>query len=263
VHVPAKLLTATVAAVAVSGGAMLAGARPGMPAGPPAGVAPPPAARAGPAPAPPPGDGARPARAMPVEPSVSVSGTLSATVSATASVPGSPAPGASGPPPVTGSPVPSGSAVWSAVNCAEVRIRFAGGPPTDAGGPLVPFGATSVTRCETPLTTAGTDGTGSAVALPKVLTTGVDRVTAILNALPTIPADQACLPITMPVQVSLVFTLPEQFPLAVIVDPTCSALIAGDRARSYTMLNPLTVFDALYAAQPGVTSPPPPRPAPA
>ena len=51
-------------------------------------------------------------------------------------------------------------------------------------------------------------------------------------------------------KLSLVFTLPEQQPLVVVVDPACSALIAGDRARSYTTLNPLPVFDALYADQP-------------
>jgi hypothetical protein len=88
------------------------------------------------------------------------------------------------------------------------------------------------------------------VAAPKVLTTGVDRLTAILNALPPVPVDQACLPITVPVQLSLVFSYPQQQPLAVVVDPVCGALIAGDRARSYTTLNPLPVFDALHAAQP-------------
>ncbi|GAA1511821.1 hypothetical protein GCM10009827_027600 [Dactylosporangium maewongense] len=137
------------------------------------------------------------------------------------------------------------------MNCAEVRIRFAGGPPTDAGGPLVPFGATTVTRCETPLASTAPAVTG--LTPPKVLTTDVDRLAAILNALPAVPADQACLPITLPVQVSLVFTFREQQPLAVVVDPTCSALIAGDRARSYTAMNPLPVFDALFSAQPGVT----------
>ncbi|MFC4043557.1 hypothetical protein ACFO1B_34475 [Dactylosporangium siamense] len=110
-----------------------------------------------------------------------------------------------------------------------------------------------MTRCETPLATGRPGRSATAVAAPKVLTTGVDQLAAVLNALPAVPADQACLPITLPVQLSLVFTLPEQQPLVVIVDPTCSALIAGDRARSYTALNPLPVFDSLYAAQP--TSP--------
>jgi hypothetical protein len=150
------------------------------------------------------------------------------------------------------SPSASGAA-WAAVNCAEVRLRVGGGPLTDAGGPLVPPGATTVTRCETPLATtrrALRSPTAAAVPAPKVLTTGVDRFTAILNALPPVPPEQACLPITLPVQLSLVFTLPEQQPLVVVVDPACSALIAGDRARSYATLNPLPVFDALYAAQP-------------
>jgi hypothetical protein len=54
----------------------------------------------------------------------------------------------------------------------------------------------------------------------------------------------------MPVQLSLVFTFKDQAPVPVVVDPTCSALLAGDRARSYTALNPLPVFEALYKDQP-------------
>lgn len=174
---------------------------------------------------------------------------------APAPLPSMPAPSPSMPAPSAGeSPFASGAA-WAAVNCAEVRLRIAGGAPTDAGGPLVPVGATTVTRCETPLATprpglAGRTPAATRVAPPRVLTTGVDRFAAVLNALPPVPADQACLPITMPIQVSLVFTFPSRQPMPVIVDPTCSALIADDRARSYTALNPLLVFDTLFATQP-------------
>ncbi|GAB3851690.1 hypothetical protein ACFPIJ_53370 [Dactylosporangium cerinum] len=217
-------VVAVAAVVLASGTAMLAGAQGGAPVGQP--VA---APLAGP---------------MPVDPSVSVSGSGSGSAMPSPSM---------ATPSAAASPFASG-AVWATVNCAEVRIRVGGGaPPTDAGGPLVPSGATTVTRCETPLASGGPGRSAAAVAAPKVLTTGVDQLAAVLNALPAVPADQACLPITLPVQLSLVFTLPEQQPLAVIVDPTCSALIAGDRARSYTTLNPLPVFDSLYAAQP--TSP--------
>ncbi|MDG6108870.1 hypothetical protein Daura_36595 [Dactylosporangium aurantiacum] len=206
-------------------------------------------------------------------PDPGVAGTPGTSGVTAGAAPGGP-PGASGgaaaspsmaPPSPGASPFASGAA-WSAVNCAEVPLRVGGLVPTDAGGLLVPPGATTVTRCETPLAatrpgrpapgtttppgtgTAAPPGTGAAV--PRVLTTGVDRLTAVLNALPPVAADQACLPITWPVQLSLVFTYQGQPPVAVLVDPTCSALIAGDRARSSTTLNPLPVFDALYAAQP-------------
>lgn len=229
--VPAPAALAAVAAAVASGTAMLVGAPHGTPAGPHL------AARVAAAPMqapPPPGGAGRASRPLTVDPSALVPGSVGASPSMA-----TPSAGAS--------PFASG-AVWATVNCAEVRIRFSGGTPTDAGGDLVPPGATSVTRCETPLSTVGAPL--RALAAPKVLTSGVDRFTAVLNALPPVPADQACLPITLPVQVSLVFTLPEQLPLAVVVDPTCSALTAGDRARSYATLNPLPVFDALFGAQP-------------
>ncbi|MET7421978.1 hypothetical protein [Dactylosporangium sp. NPDC005555] len=222
--VPARraAVAALAAAVTASGTAMLSGAGHTAPAGRLAAV------QVSPAPGP-----ARVDRPMPVDPSASGSVAASPSMS---------------PPPPGSSPFASGS-VWAAVNCATVRIRLSGGgPPTDSGGPLVPPAATSVTRCETPLASKAPAVTG--VAAPRVLTGGVDRLTAVLNALPTLPAEQACLPITMPVQLSLVFTFRAQEPLVVVVDPTCSALIAGDRARSYTTMNPIPVFDALFSAQP-------------
>ncbi|MEV0568632.1 hypothetical protein [Dactylosporangium sp. NPDC050588] len=243
---------AVVAAVAASGAAMLAGSGHGAPAGPSLAAqvapAPPPPGPSGPGSAPPDGSPPGPLDGSPGG-SVAPSGLATGPFAGAVTGPAPPSPSME-PPSPGASPFASGAA-WGAVNCAEVRIRFAGGPPTDAGGPLVPFGATTVTRCETPLASTAPVVTG--LTPPKVLTTGVDRLTAILNALPAVPADQACLPITLPVQVSLVFTFREQQPLAVVVDPTCSALIAGDRARSYTTMNPLPVFDALFSAQPGVT----------
>ncbi|MEV4135738.1 hypothetical protein AB0J72_26680 [Dactylosporangium sp. NPDC049742] len=237
---------AVVAAVAASGAAMLAGSGHGAPAGPSLAAqvapAPPPPGPSAPGTGPPDGSLQGQVYGSPLDGSlggsVSPSGLATGPFAGAVTAPAPPSPFASG-------------AAWGAVNCAEVRIRFAGGPPTDAGGPLVPFGATTVTRCETPLASTAPAVTG--LTPPKVLTTGVDRLTAILNALPAVPADQACLPITLPVQISLVFTFREQQPLAVVVDPTCSALIAGDRARSYTAMNPLPVFDALFSAQPGFT----------
>ncbi|MEV0128931.1 hypothetical protein AB0H83_10735 [Dactylosporangium sp. NPDC050688] len=258
--VPVPVTLAAVAALAASGAAMLAGAHTGAPSGPAAG----PRLAAGVAPMPP-VDPSSPSVPGPAPGVPSTQG--SAAGSAAGSAPGSAAPvtpGASGAAASDGAQAspsmapPSPGAVWTAVNCAEVPLRAGGLVPTDAGGPLVPPGATTVTRCETPLATTRpgrpgsgtTPAPGTGAAVPRVLTTGVDRFTAVLNALPSLPVDQACLPITLPVQLSLVFTYPRQPPLAVLVDPACSALIAGDRARSYTMLNPLPVFDSLYAAQP-------------
>lgn len=270
--VPVPVTLAAVAALAATGAAMLAGTHPGGGSAPPGAAGPRPAAGlaagfaaevsaevpAGVAPMPPvdPSSPLTPGTAgAPPSPGSGAAGSTGASGGSSGSATASPS---MVPPSPGASPFASGAA-WTAVNCAEVPLRVGGVVPTDAGGPLVPPGATTVTRCETPLSTprpgrrpgSGTTpppATGAAV--PRVLTTGVERFTAVLNALPSLPVDQACLPITLPVQLSLVFTYRQQPPLVVLVDPTCSALIAGDRARSYTMLNPLPVFDALYAAQP-------------
>jgi hypothetical protein len=145
------------------------------------------------------------------------------------------------------SPVVSGPGA-QAVNCTAVNTHATGLPPVDTPGELVPFGANAVTRCDTPL-----GSTAPTVAPPRVLTANVDAFVRLLNTLPAAPADQACLRVAFATQLSFVFTFDpptRRPPLVVVVDRNCAALVTAERVRSYATLDPMPVFDKLWAAQP-------------
>ncbi|MGI5242891.1 hypothetical protein [Dactylosporangium sp. CA-139066] len=157
------------------------------------------------------------------------------------------------------SPVVSGPGAL-VVDCAAILRYNVGGPFGDTPGDLVPFGAKTVTRCDTAL---DAPSAGSAarprptLAPPEALTTNVDSFVQLLNTLPSVAPDQACLHIAFPTQLSFVFIFDpaaERWPLVVVVDRNCAALVANDgadtRARSYATLDPMPIFEKLFAAQP-------------
>jgi hypothetical protein len=152
------------------------------------------------------------------------------------------------------SPVVSGPGA-QAVDCAALPRYDVGLLPADTPGDLVPFGATSVTRCDTAFTApSGRAAPTPSLAPPQVLTGDAGAFAQLLNTLPAAAADQACLHIAFPSQLSFVFTAARRRPLVVVVDRNCAALVATDgveaRVRSYASLDPMPVFDKLFAAQP-------------
>jgi hypothetical protein len=151
------------------------------------------------------------------------------------------------------SPVVSGPGA-QAVNCATVPRSGSGILPPDAGGEFVPYGVNAVTRCDTPLSTLSPQPT---VAPPEVLTKDVASFAQVLNSLPPPEPDQACLRVAFPTQLSFVITFApqtERRPLVMVVDRNCAALVITEnmssRVRSYATLDPMRIFEQLYAAQP-------------
>jgi hypothetical protein len=172
----------------------------------------------------------------------------------TASAPPSPS---MAPPSPYPSPVVSGPGA-QAVNCATIPRYGSGILPPDAGGEFVPYGVDAVTRCDTPLSTLSPVPTA---APPEVLTKDVASFVEVLNSLPPPAPDQACLRVAFPTQLSFVITFaPEtkRGPLVMVVDRNCAALVITDtmsstmssRVRSYATLDPMRIFEQLYAAQP-------------
>ncbi|GAA2383848.1 hypothetical protein [Dactylosporangium salmoneum] len=157
------------------------------------------------------------------------------------------------PPPAYPSPVVTGPGS-QAVNCAAIPNATTGQPLSDSPGDLVPAGVVAVTRCDTPLTTPP-----PTVAPPEVLTEHVDSFVRLLNTLPAVPAGQACFHIAFPTQLSFVFSFDPSLrrpPQVLVVDRGCAALVTTTadgittRARSYAQLDPMPIFDKLWAAQP-------------
>ncbi|WP_426504216.1 hypothetical protein ACPPVO_42355 [Dactylosporangium sp. McL0621] len=155
------------------------------------------------------------------------------------------------PPSAYPSPVVSGPGA-QAVDCAAIPRYDSGILPADAGGEFVPYGADAITRCDTPVLTPA-----PTVAPPEVLTRGVGSFVQLLNSLPAPQPDQACLRVALPTQLSFVVTFEprtQRPPLVVVGDRNCAALVVGDtvggRVRSYASLDPMPIFEELYAAQP-------------
>jgi hypothetical protein len=154
------------------------------------------------------------------------------------------------PPSAYPSPVVSGPGS-QAVDCATIPRYDAGILPADAGGEFVPYGANTVTRCDTALQTPS-----PTTAPPQVLTRDLASFVQVLNSLPAPQTNQACLRIAFPTQLSFVITFEpgtRRRPMVVVVDRNCAALVVSDytatRVRSYATLDPMPIFDKLYAAQ--------------
>ncbi|WP_433076399.1 hypothetical protein ACQP1P_31685 [Dactylosporangium sp. CA-052675] len=148
------------------------------------------------------------------------------------------------------SPVVSGPGA-QAVDCSAIPRYGTGVLPADAGGEFIPYGANAITRCDTPMTTPA-----PTVAPPEVLTEGVDSFVRLLNSLPAPQPDQACLRVAFPTQLSYVITFEpatRKRPLVMVVDRNCAALVITDnlssRVRSYAQLDPMPLFEQLFAAQ--------------
>ncbi|WP_426511345.1 hypothetical protein ACPPVO_12395 [Dactylosporangium sp. McL0621] len=136
--------------------------------------------------------------------------------------------------------------------CAAVPTPVRRSPHPDLPGDLVPVGAVSVTRCETPGPTP-TRGAARTLAEPRTLTAGVDQVVREANALPPVPADARCQLISYPTDVTLVFGYPDGHTVVVLVDRNCATLSTSERTRAG--LRPLDVFEVrwrLHVVTPGL-----------
>ncbi|WP_433045468.1 hypothetical protein [Dactylosporangium sp. CS-033363] len=154
------------------------------------------------------------------------------------------------PPSAYPSPVVSGPGS-QAVDCSTIPRYDTGILPADSGGEFVPYGANTVTRCDTAFETPS-----PTTAPPEVLTRDLESFTQLLNSLPAPETNQACLRIAFPTQLSFVITFEprtQRRPLVIVVDRNCAALVVSDytatRVRSYATLDPMPIFEQLYQAQ--------------
>lgn len=116
--------------------------------------------------------------------------------------------------------------------------------PADRPGQLVPTGAVRVALCQTAIQAEPSPAA-------QLLSTGVDSLVSLLNALPGLPAGATwrCAAVGYRYATSLLFRYPDREPVLVQVDRNCHVAQVDGRTRAYSGPGPIEWFEDLYRGQ--------------